>query len=112
MELPGSSSRIMAGGQIVAVAGLDPVELQPGVSVHRKARISKRGNGELRKRLYEATLPAARFNPPVREVYLRLKAKGKPEKVARVAAARKLLLIAHAIYNTGERFNPVQEVCP
>ncbi|MGC9530589.1 MAG: hypothetical protein ACP5G2_08325 [Candidatus Bipolaricaulaceae bacterium] len=67
---------------------------------------------EVRKGLYEATFSAVRFNPPVREVYLRLKARGKPERVARVAAARKLLLIAHAIYNTGERFNPVQEVCP
>ena len=28
----------------------------------------------------------------------------KPEKVARIAAARKLLLIAHAIYNSGEMF--------
>ena len=33
-----------------------------------------------------------------------LKAAGKPEKVARIAAARKRLLIAHAIYNGGESF--------
>jgi len=29
----------------------------------------------------------------------------KPEKVARIAAARKLLLIAHAIYKSGEPYH-------
>jgi len=106
-KYPGTNRR-----QIVALAGLDPVEFQSGISVHRKARISKRGNQEVRKRLFEATLSAVRFNPRVREVYLRLRAKGKPEKVARVAAARKLLLIAHAIYKSGERFTSLQEARP
>jgi len=88
--------------QIVALAGLDPVEHQSGSSVHKRARISKRGSREVRKRLYEATLSAARFNPAVKNIYHRLKEKGKPEKVARIAAARKLLLIAHAVYKSGE----------
>ena len=56
------------------------------------ARISKRGNREVRKRLYEATLSAARYNPNIQAIYRRLKDKGKPDKVARSAAARKLLL--------------------
>ena len=33
-----------------------------------------------------------------------LKERGKPEKVARIAAARKLLLIAHAIYKSGDKY--------
>lgn len=90
--------------QIVALAGLDPLEHRSGSSVHKKPRISKRGNSEIRKCLYEATLPAARFNPAVKGIYRRLKGRGKPEKVARIAAARKLLLIAHAIYKSGERY--------
>jgi len=49
--------------------------------------------------LYEATLAAVRYNPAVRALYERLKAKGKPEKAAPIAAARKLLLIAHAVYH-------------
>ena len=92
--------------QIVALAGLDPVAYQSGISVHRKGRISKRGSREIRKRLYEATLSAARYNISVRAIYQRLKEAGKPEKVARTAAARKLLLIAHAIYKTGEHYHP------
>ena len=96
--------------QIVALAGFDPIQIQSGTSVHGKSRISKRGNREVRRRLYEATLSAARYNPSVRAIYLRLKESGKPEKVARTAAARKLLSIAHAIYESGEPFrNPNQK---
>ena len=71
---------------------------------NQRYRISKRGDQEVRKRLYEATLSAARFNPAVKDVYSRLKEKGKPEKVARIAAARKLLLIAHAVYKSGDKY--------
>ena len=59
----------------------------------------------MRKRLYQATLSAARYNPSVKALYRRLKEQGKPDKVARIAAARKLLLIAHAIYKSGELFH-------
>jgi len=95
--------------QIVALAGLDPIRFQSGTSVHGKSRISKRGNREVRKRLYEATLSAARYNPSVRAIYQRLKEQGKPEKVARIAAARKLLLIAHAIYCSGDAYTDPSE---
>jgi len=90
--------------QIVALVGLDPIQFQSGTSVHGKSRISKRGNREVRKRLFEATLSAARYNPSIRSIYRRLKESGKPDKVARIAAARKLLLISHAIYESGESF--------
>jgi len=90
--------------QIVALAGFDPIQIQSGTSVHGKSRISKRGNREVRKRLFEATLSAARYNPSIRSIYRRLKESGKPDKVARIAAARKLLVIAHAIYKSGESF--------
>ena len=75
--------------------------------MHKKSRISKRGDGFVRKVLLEATLAAVRFNPAVREIYRRLKENGKPEKVARIAATRKLLLIAHAMYRSGQPYrNP------
>ena len=96
--------------QIVALVGIDPIEYRSGSSVHKKPKISKRGNSEVRKLLYEATLSAARFNPGVKEIYRRLKGRGKPEKVARIAAARKLLLIAHAIYKSGEQYrSPINQ---
>jgi len=98
--------------QIVALAGLDPIQIQSGTSVHGKSRISKRGNREVRKRLFEATLSAARYNPSIRTMYRRLKDVGKPEKVARIAAARKLLLIAHAIYKSGVPFRDPRSGVP
>jgi len=93
----------------VALAGFDPIRIQSETSVHGKSRISKRGNREVRRRLYEATLSAARYNPSVRAIYRRLKERGKPEKVARTAAARKLLVIAHAIYKSGESFRQADQ---
>lgn len=64
----------------------------------------------MRKRLYEATLSAARYNPKVQVLYQRLKEEGKPDKVARIAAARKLLLIAHAVYQNAQPFRGSEEV--
>ena len=98
--------------QIVALVGFDPIRFQSGTSVHGKSRIRKRGNRVVRKRLFEAALSAARYipySPSVRSIYLRLKEQGKPEKVARIAAARKLLLIAHAIYKSGDPYRAPSE---
>jgi transposase len=95
---------------MVALAGLDQIQVQSGTSVQGKSRIGERGSGEVRKRLYEATLSAARYNPSVLAIYRRLKEEGKPDKVARIAAARKLLLIAHAIYQSGQPFRGAEEV--
>jgi len=69
----------MAQGDGCKRQGLTPSD---GTSVHGKARISKRGNREVRKRLFEATLSAARYNPSIRSIYRRLKENGKPDKVS------------------------------
>jgi len=88
----------------VALVGMDPLEYRSGSSAHKKSRISKRGDGFVRKVLFEATLAAVRFDPAVREIYRRLKENGKPEKMARIASARKLLLIGHAIYRSEQPY--------
>ena len=90
--------------EIVALVGMDAIDKKSGTSVYSKPHISKRGNKRLRKTLFQATLSAARYNPKVKALYVRLKAAGKPDKVARIAAARKLLLIAFAIYKSGKPF--------
>ena len=98
-QCPGANRR-----QIVALVDLDPRKHRLRSFVHNKVRINKRGDGFVRKVLFEATLAAVRFNPAVRKTYRRLKENGKPEKVARIAAARKLLLIAHAMYRSGQPY--------
>ncbi len=90
----------------VAYAGLAPMLHESGSSVRGRPQIGQGGNKRLRTVLYQATLNAARFNPVIRTFYERLRAKGKPKKVARCAAARKLLHIAWAVVTTGVPFDP------
>ncbi|MDP9313346.1 MAG: transposase [Chloroflexota bacterium] len=89
-----------------AYAGLVPMVRESGRSVRGRPRLGDAGNKRLRTALYLATLNATRFNPVIREFYERLRAKGKPKKVARCAAARKLLQIAWAVVTTSTPFDP------
>jgi len=50
-------------------------------------------------------LSAVRFDPTIRAFYQRLKAAGKPSKVALVACMRKLLTIINAILKPGNPWN-------
>jgi len=52
-----------------------------------------------------ASLSAARYNPVIKPFYDRLRAAGKPGKVARCAAARKLLHLAYAVATNQEDFD-------
>jgi transposase len=55
------------------------------------------GNARLRRALWMPTLSAVRVNPWVRAYYQRLRAVGKPAKVALVAAMHKLLAAAYSV---------------
>jgi transposase len=92
--------------ELTAYAGLAPMLRESGTSVRDRPRIGRSGNGRLRTALYLATLSATQHNPPIRTFYLRLRAAGKPKKVARCAAARKLLHLAWAVARTGIPFDP------
>jgi transposase len=56
--------------------------------------------------LYNCTKSATRFNPACKELYDRLRAKGKPYKVAIIAIAHKLLRQFFAIIKSGKPFAP------
>lgn len=71
-----------------------------------RSRIGHAGNRHLRRVLYLASLSAARYNPVIKPFYERLRAAGKPPKVARCAAARKLLHIAWAVVTKECNFDP------
>jgi len=91
---------------LTAYAGLAPVPRESGRSLRGRATIGHDGNSRLRTALYLATLSAARFNPAIKACYQRLRAAGKPKKVARCAAARKLLHQAWALGSKLQRFDP------
>lgn len=87
-------------------AGLAPNDRRSGTSGRGRSAIGHVGNARLRRALYLATLSAARYNPTIKPFYERLRAAGKPAKVARCAAARKLLHIAWAVVTKEQDFDP------
>jgi len=92
-----------------AYAGLAPNPKESGTSVRGRERIGHGGNKRLRTALYLATLSAARYNPLIKAFYDRLRAAGKPKKVARCAAARKLVHLAWAVVRKGRAFDPLYQ---
>jgi transposase len=91
---------------VAAYAGLVPLAHESGTSVRGRSKIGHGGHARLRKALYLATLSAARYNPLIRPFYQRLRAAGKPFKVAQCAAARKLLTLAWAVVTKQQPFDP------
>lgn len=81
--------------QIAALAGLAPYNRDSGTL--RGQRMIWGGRKEVRQVLYMATLSAIRCNPPIGDFYRRLKANGKPSKVAITACMRKLLVALNAM---------------
>jgi transposase len=60
-----------------------------------------------------AALVASRNDPVIRAFYLRLRAAGKPPKVALTACMRKLLVILNAMVRANTPWNPpfAQDSC-
>jgi transposase len=98
--------------QLTAYIGLAPMPHESGSSVRGRRRIGHTGNGRLRTALYMATLNAARYNPTIKAFYQRLRTAGKPMKVARYAAARKLLHLAWALVKKQQHYCAPQAAQP
>lgn len=98
--------------QATAFAGLAPHPRLSGSSVKGRASIGHSGHARLRTALYMAALSAAQHNPVIRPFYQRLRQQGKPVKVARCAAARKLLHLAWAVVTKQQPFDPNYQLTP
>jgi transposase len=82
--------------EVAALAGLAPFDDDSGR--HKGERHIAGGRQRLRRSLYAAALPAAfHWNPVLISLYSRLIARGKSHRVALVACARKLLIMANAV---------------
>ena len=92
--------------QVISYFGLAPRIYESGSSVRGKGHICKMGMGQIRKVLYMAAISAIRCNKACKELYERLRAKGKPYKVALIAAVNKLIKQVFAIAKSGERYQP------
>ena len=93
------------GKALTALAGLAPWPKDNGKQQGYRAIMG--GRSVVRRALYLATLTALRRKDNARSrFYYRLRERGKPGKVAMVAAMRKLLLHLHAIARRGTPWTP------
>jgi transposase len=81
--------------KIAALVGVAPFNRDSGMMRGRRAIWG--GRAQVRAVLYMATFSAIRFNPVLRAFFQRLRAAGKPYKVALTASMRKLLVILNAM---------------
>jgi transposase len=89
--------------QIAALVGVAPLARDSGTL--RGRRLVWGGRAPVRAALYMGALVATRWNPVIRAFYQRLRAAGKPAKVALVACMRKLLTILNAMVRSNTTWN-------
>lgn len=81
--------------QVAALIGVAPLARDSGTWHGRRACWG--GRAPVRQVLHMAALVASRWNPALRVFYQRLRAGGKPAKLALTAVARKLLILCNAV---------------
>jgi transposase len=91
---------------LAALVGVAPFNRDSGRL--RGRRTIWGGRAAVRTALYMSALVASRYNPVIRTFYDRLRAKGKPKKVALTACMHKLLTILNAMVRTNR---PWQDPC-
>jgi transposase len=92
--------------EIAALVGVAPLNRDSGTL--RGKRTVYGGRAPVRAALYMAALVATRCNPVIRAFYHRLRAAGKPAKVALTACMRKLLTILNAMARSGTPWHPAR----
>jgi len=103
----GDPARLRSAGALASYVGVVPGTSKSGLRRPNHSRLSPLGNAQLRHALYMATFAAVQRNPWLGSYYQRLKATGKPPKVALIATIRKLLC---AVYSVAKNRRPF--VCP
>lgn len=94
----------LADKKIAMLAGLAPIADQSGR--HDGRRVIWGGRANIRRMLYLAAVAAARCNPALADFFRRLKAAGKPSKIALIAVARKLVLLANTLLANNRTWQP------
>jgi transposase len=95
---------------IAALVGLAPFNDDSGD--HAGARHIRGGRGKVRVGMYQAAVAAIRHCPRMKAFYAALKARGKASRVAIIAIARKLLVLANAMIRDMTPYRePANSVC-
>ncbi len=93
-------------GQAVAYVGLSPQQHDSGSSVHKRSKLTKTGNQNIKTSLYFPALSAIQHNQIIKALALRLAEKGKEKMLIVGAAMRKLLQLAYGVLKSGQPFDP------
>src|SRR5438477_165177 len=103
-------------GQLAKTDVLDAAILAPFADdsgTCSRIRHIRGGRAKVRIALYQAAVSAIRYCAVMKAFYAALKARGKASKVALIAVARKLLVLANALLRTGTPYQPrTNSVCP
>jgi transposase len=89
---------------ITALVGLAPFNDDSGKQTG--SRHIRGGRSKVRLGLYQAAIAAIRCCPTMKTFYASLKARGKASKVAIVAVARKILVLANALIRDNRKYQP------
>lgn len=92
--------------RLAALVGLAPMADDRGR--RHGQRYIQGGRADVRAVLYMAALSARRCDGPIKDLYSRLRASGKPYKVAMTACMRKLLIILNAILKSGQPWRLIE----
>ena len=95
---------------ITALVGLAPFNDDSGE--HRGPRHIRGGRSKVRVGLYQAAIAAIRHCQRMKAFYASLKARGKASRVAIIAVARKLLVLANAMVRDMKPYKaPANSIC-
>jgi transposase len=95
---------------ISALVGLAPFNDDSGT--HSGQRHIRGGRTKVRLGLYQAAIAAIRHCPRMKAFFAALKARGKASRVAIIAVARKILVLANALIRDGKSYvEPANSAC-
>jgi transposase len=92
--------------QLTSFAGYDVVQRESGTSVKGQTRISKKGNRYIRNALYFPAMVSCRYNPQMKEAYIRINMKKSSKMIGQVAIQRKLLALIFTLWKNDTTFDP------
>jgi transposase len=98
--------RFKSAKELSAFIGVNPRQRISGTSIKGGARLSKTGNGYLRKSLYLPSMVAIRFNSTVKGFAKQLSDNGKNNMVIIGAVMRKLVHVMYGVIKSRQAFNP------
>ncbi len=95
--------------QLVSYAGYDILQHTSGTSVNTKARISKRGNRNIRRAMHMPALAAIRSNDNDKNTFIRIVSKTGIKMKGVVAVQRKLLILIYTLWKNNDVYDPQYE---